>query len=110
MICHSCHRQFPDEFIVFDFHGNVMPGMGLGGYCADVKDKNILKYLDSNWDKKVLKEAMTQAKMIKPELLPLTFRFVDKIKHFNCQLFRLDRHFLIGGCGVRYGTIPFPIG
>ena len=69
---------------------------------------NIFDYLATPWDANVLKDAMRITEEATAEAMPLSFKFIDQVKHFNCLLYRAGLHFLIGGCQVQYDIRPFP--
>jgi hypothetical protein len=82
----------------------------MGSYFnpPNAKPPNIFDYLATPWDTNVLKDAMLITEEAKAEALPLSFKFIDQVKHFNCLLYRAGLHFLIGGCEVQYDIRPFP--
>ena len=49
---------------------------------------------------------MQTAEESMPERIPLSFRFIDQVKHYHCQVFRSGYYFFIGGCEVYYQVIP----
>lgn len=74
----------------------------------NARDPNIFDYLATPWDKGVLKDAMEIAEEAIPEAIPLSFKLIDRVRHFNCLVYRTGAHFLIGGCEVQYNIKPFP--
>ncbi len=81
------------------------------GSCLNqpnARPPNIFDYLATPWDTSVLKDAMATTEEASAEAMPLSFKFIDQVKHFNCLLYRAGVHFLIGGCEVKYNIRPFP--
>jgi len=69
---------------------------------------NIFDYLATPWDAGVLKDTMVITEEAAAEAMPLSFKFINRVRHFNCLLYRTGLHYLIGGCEVEYDIRPFP--
>ncbi|MCG8643311.1 MAG: hypothetical protein MI862_26530 [Desulfobacterales bacterium] len=82
-----------------------MPNLALKEGYATGRKPNIFDRLVSNWDRKTLKKAMAKTEESKPQTVPLSFRFIDQIKHYDCQVFRSRHHYFIGGCQVEHKVI-----
>jgi hypothetical protein len=80
-----------------------MPGMNKPP--KKTNSLNIFKGLVSKWDRHSLEKAMQTAEESMPERIPLSFRFIDQVKHYHCQIFRSGYHFFIGGCEVHYSPV-----
>jgi hypothetical protein len=74
----------------------------------NARPPNIFDYMATSWDEGVLKDAMIIVEEAVAETMPLSFKFIDQIRHFNCLLYRTGLHYLIGGCNVKYDITPFP--
>ena len=93
--------------MLFDVNGNVLVDVSNEPDPPNGRGPNVFEQTATAHDKQVLRCAMARVSESTPLTVPLSFRFIDEIRHYRCLIYRSGNVFFLGGCLHQCRILPF---